>query len=50
MPDLPDFEELTSLGVKRISMGPFVNSYVNKKTEEAATAILQDNNFSFLFK
>jgi 2-methylisocitrate lyase-like PEP mutase family enzyme len=49
MPDLPDFEELKSLGVKRISMGPFVNSYINKKAEDAVDAILQDNNFSFLF-
>ncbi|HET9432004.1 MAG TPA: isocitrate lyase/phosphoenolpyruvate mutase family protein, partial [Chitinophagaceae bacterium] len=46
MPDLPNFEELNSLGVKRISIGPFLNSYSTRKTEEAATAILQDNNFS----
>ncbi len=50
MPDLPDFEELKMLGVKRISMGPFVNSYISKKTEEAAGTVLQDNNFSSLFK
>jgi len=49
MPGLPDFEELKSLGVKRISMGPFVNSYINKKADEAVDAILQDNNFSCLF-
>ena len=49
MPALPDFEELKLLGVKRISMGPFVNSYINKKTEDVASAILQDNNFSCLF-
>jgi 2-methylisocitrate lyase-like PEP mutase family enzyme len=49
MPDLPNFEELKMLGVKRISMGPFVNSYINKKTEEMVSTILQDNNFSCLF-
>jgi 2-methylisocitrate lyase-like PEP mutase family enzyme len=49
MPNLPAFDELQSLGVKRISMGPFVNSYANKKTEEVADTILQDNNFSCLF-
>jgi len=50
MPGLPGFEELKVLGVKRISIGPFVNNYINKKTEEAVGAILQDNNFSSLFK
>lgn len=50
MPTLPNFEELKSLGVKRISMGPFVNSLINKKTEEAITTILKDKNFSSLFK
>jgi 2-methylisocitrate lyase-like PEP mutase family enzyme len=50
MPELPNFEELKSLGVKRISMGPFVNSFVNKKTEEVIATILRDNNFSSLFK
>jgi len=49
MPNLPGFDELQSLGVKRISMGPFVSAYANKKAEEAASAILQDNNCSFLF-
>ncbi|MBI3218732.1 MAG: isocitrate lyase/phosphoenolpyruvate mutase family protein [Bacteroidetes bacterium] len=50
MPQLPDFETLRSLGVKRISMGPFVQNLINKKTEEAITTILKDNNFSSLFK
>ncbi|HEY0668957.1 MAG TPA: isocitrate lyase/phosphoenolpyruvate mutase family protein, partial [Sphingobacteriaceae bacterium] len=49
MPDLPNFEELKSLGVKRVSAGPFVSSYAYKKAEEAAGAILRDNNFSCLF-
>lgn len=50
MPELPNFEDLKSLGVKRISMGPFLKTYVNKKMEEAISAIVQDNNFSCLFK
>jgi 2-methylisocitrate lyase-like PEP mutase family enzyme len=50
MPDLPGFSDLNSLGVKRISMGPFVNSLINKKTEEVITTILEENNFSSLFK
>jgi 2-methylisocitrate lyase-like PEP mutase family enzyme len=49
MPELPGFEELKTLGVKRISMGPFVNNYLNKKMKEAITAIEQEKNFSCLF-
>jgi len=49
MPNLRGFDELQLLGVKRISMGPFVNAYVNKKVEEVADTILQNNNFSCLF-
>jgi 2-methylisocitrate lyase-like PEP mutase family enzyme len=49
MPDLPDFGTLRSLGVKRISIGPFVNSYIDKKAEEAVGAILENDNFSCLF-
>jgi 2-methylisocitrate lyase-like PEP mutase family enzyme len=50
MPELPSFEELASLGVKRISMGPFVSNFTSRKAEEAVRAILKENNFSFLFK
>ncbi|SFE42039.1 2-Methylisocitrate lyase, PEP mutase family [Chitinophaga sp. CF118] len=46
MPDLPDFEELESLGVKRISMGPFffnkVYDYIGKLSKE----INSNKNFS----
>jgi 2-methylisocitrate lyase-like PEP mutase family enzyme len=49
MPALPDFGTLRSLGVKRISIGPFVNSYIEKKAEEAVSAILENDNFSCLF-
>lgn len=50
MPTLPNFEELKSLGVKRISIGPFVYNLINKKTEEVIENILKSNNFSSLFK
>ncbi|HEY9047206.1 MAG TPA: isocitrate lyase/phosphoenolpyruvate mutase family protein [Ohtaekwangia sp.] len=50
MPDLPDFKELASLGVKRISMGPFVHIYANKKVDEALRSIASENSFSALFK
>jgi 2-methylisocitrate lyase-like PEP mutase family enzyme len=49
MPNLPGFDELQSLGVKRISMGPFLNSFADKKAEEAANKILQEKSFASLF-
>jgi 2-methylisocitrate lyase-like PEP mutase family enzyme len=49
MPSLPNFGELKALGVKRISMGPFVYTYAAKKASEAASAVLQGDNFSILF-
>jgi 2-methylisocitrate lyase-like PEP mutase family enzyme len=33
MPDLPDFKRLQELGVKRISMGNFVNGHIYKQME-----------------
>lgn len=50
MPHLPDFAELKALGVKRISMGPFVNIHVNNKADEAIRAIAKHNSFSPLFQ
>jgi 2-methylisocitrate lyase-like PEP mutase family enzyme len=49
MPDLPDFDLLKSLGVKRISMGNFVNDWVYKKMEELCQGIINERNFSGLF-
>jgi 2-methylisocitrate lyase-like PEP mutase family enzyme len=46
---LPNFDVLASLGVKRISMGPFLYSHITKKTEEAMAAVLQHNSFAPLF-
>jgi 2-methylisocitrate lyase-like PEP mutase family enzyme len=50
MPDLPGFEELGALGVKRISMGPFLFNKVYDNAEKLATAVINDKNFSSLFK
>jgi 2-methylisocitrate lyase-like PEP mutase family enzyme len=49
MPELPDFDELKALGVKRISTGPFVSLYVDKKAEDAIVAVSKAGNFSGLF-
>lgn len=50
MPGLPGFEDLKSLGVKRISMGPFVHNYANQRIEEVIKTISRENTFSCLFK
>jgi 2-methylisocitrate lyase-like PEP mutase family enzyme len=50
MPDLPGFEELGALGVKRISMGPFLFNKVYDNAGKLAKAISSDKNFSSLFK
>jgi 2-methylisocitrate lyase-like PEP mutase family enzyme len=49
MPGLPDFEVLSSLGVKRISMGSFLNNAVYKRAEVLAQNIIRERNFSSLF-
>jgi 2-methylisocitrate lyase-like PEP mutase family enzyme len=46
MPDLPGFDELGSLGVKRISMGPFLFNKVNTVFGQLAAAVITDKNFS----
>ncbi len=50
MPDLPDFGTLKKLGVKRISMGNFVNAYAYTAIAEATTKILSEQSFNVLFK
>jgi 2-methylisocitrate lyase-like PEP mutase family enzyme len=49
MPSLPNFGELKGLGIKRISIGPFLHSYTAKRAAEAASAVIESDNFSFLF-
>lgn len=46
MPDLPGFEELGALGVKRISMGPFLFNKVYDAAGKLARAVISDKNFS----
>ena len=46
MPGLPDFDELASLGVKRISMGGFFFNKIYDKVEQLAKEISDQNNFS----
>lgn len=49
MPDLPGFDALKAEGVKRISMGNFLNKTVYQKLESQTKRILEDQNFSSLF-
>lgn len=50
MPELPDFKTLQNLGVKRISSGNFLNGYIYKNLEEKGSEIMQEQNFSPIFK
>lgn len=49
MPDLPNFETLEKLGVKRISMGNFLNGYAYTSLENMTKKILTEQSFNPLF-
>ncbi len=50
MPQLPDFNQLKELGVKRISMGNFVNGVTYSKMEALCGKVVSEQSFSCLFK
>ncbi|WP_281231515.1 isocitrate lyase/PEP mutase family protein [Flavobacterium gelatinilyticum] len=50
MPNLPNFERLNALGVKRVSMGNFVNAFLNKQLEKVTLQILESKSFSPVFE
>ena len=49
MPELPNFETLEKFGVKRISMGNFLNDYAYTSLENITTKILTEQSFNALF-
>jgi 2-methylisocitrate lyase-like PEP mutase family enzyme len=49
MPELPDFKTLEKLGVKRISMGNFLNGYAYSALENMTANILVEQSFNVLF-
>ena len=49
MPGLPDFKALAQLGVKRISMGNFLNQKLYTHLEDRVQTILSDGNFATVF-
>lgn len=49
MPELPDFKTLEKLGVRRISMGNFLNAHAYTSLETITTNILAGQSFNALF-
>jgi 2-methylisocitrate lyase-like PEP mutase family enzyme len=49
MPELPNFETLEKLGIKRISMGNFLNGYAYTSLENMTSKILTEQSFNALF-
>ncbi len=49
MPDLPNFKNLETLGVKRISMGPFLYNNAIEKLENSINNIVSNKSFDTLF-
>jgi 2-methylisocitrate lyase-like PEP mutase family enzyme len=49
IPGLPDFESLQTLGVKRVSMGPFLFNKLYDNIASLTQSITATNNFSPLF-
>jgi 2-methylisocitrate lyase-like PEP mutase family enzyme len=49
MPDLPDFESLKKAGVKRISMGNFLNKRIYQDLEKYLIRTTESGNFHHLF-
>lgn len=49
MPELRNFSTLENIGVKRISMGNFLNGFAYASLEKITTVILNENSFNPLF-
>ncbi len=49
MPELPNFEILKKNGIKRISMGNFLNGYYYTSLEQSTIIILSEQSFNPLF-
>ncbi len=50
MPNLPDFNTLAKLGVKRISMGNFIFDDMSNHLESTLNSVLQTQSFKPIFK
>jgi len=50
MPNLPNFQTLQTLGVKRVSMGPFIYNKMNEHLNDTLEKINKHQSFDSLFK
>jgi len=50
VPHLPEFSKLQTLGVKRISSGPFLHNIINKHFNELLSSINHHQSFNSIFK
>lgn len=50
LPNFSNFDTLQKLGVKRISIGNFVNGHIYKEMAKICSKIKEDGNFSALFQ
>lgn len=50
MPNLPNFDTLQMLRVKRISMGNFVNSYLNSHFDILMKKVMKEKSFTSIFE
>jgi 2-methylisocitrate lyase-like PEP mutase family enzyme len=49
MPELPNFDILKSVGVKRISMGNFINDYIYNNMSQILEKIIDEKSFNSIF-
>ena len=49
IPDLPDYNKLTEMGVKRVSTGNFLYNYSYNKLEEKVQELVQSQHFKSIF-
>lgn len=49
MPELPSFESLRQVGVKRVSMGPFGYNMMNEFVQNKLESVLNDQSFKAIF-
>ena len=49
MPDLPPFDTLKEVGVKRISMGNFMHEAIIRSLKEVSGKVMEEQSFKVLF-
>lgn len=49
IPDLPDLQKLEKLGVRRVSMGPFLHNKTYGKAKDIVKKVLDQNSLKPIF-